>query len=72
MIKARLNSAFKKRVQIKRAAILPDCKMPVDQTPAISDEERKQKLQTDFEAIFSQYDIGKMEMLENWKIFSSS
>lgn len=46
--------------------------MPVDQTPAISDEERKQKLQTDFEAIFSQYDIGKNEMLENWNIVSSS
>jgi len=57
MIKARLNSSFKKRVQIKRAAILPEWKMPVDHTPVISDEERKQKLQTDFEAIFSQYDI---------------
>jgi hypothetical protein len=66
MIKARLNSSFKKRVQIKRAAILPDCKMPVDQTPAISDEERKQKLQTDFEAIFSQYDIGKNGVVGHW------
>ena len=46
--------------------------MPVDQTPAISDEERKQKLQTDFEAIFNQYDIGKIEMLINSSIFSSS
>ena len=58
MIKARLNSAFKKKVQIKRAAILPDSKVPMDHSPVISDDERKQKLQTDFEAIFAMYDLG--------------